>query len=285
MSKLYIVATPIGNLKDISKRALETLTNCDFIIAEDTRHTLKLLSHYNIQKKLFSYHEHNEQEKSEEVIKRMVENDIGVALVTDAGTPCISDPGYIVVKKARDMGIEIIGISGPSAVITALSVSGFQINTFAFYGFLPREQGARKKIYEYLKYSEEELFVLYESPKRIIKLLKELSEEFINSKVAVCSDLTKLHERTIVGEITEVLKLFENDEKAELGEYVVIIQKEKQEKVQEVLSNEAMIIDYIVKNKGATIKTAVTEITKSGISKKDLFNAGINLKETLHLYA
>lgn len=189
--------------------------------------------------------------------------------------------GFVIVQKAREAGIEVFGVSGPSAITTALSVSGFQINTFAFYGFLPREQGARKKIYEYLKYSEEEIFVLYESPKRIINLLKELNTEFANSQVAVCSDLTKLHERTITGSINEVTELLENDLKAELGEYVVIVKKEKIAKPEETRTLEGLIVDYIVKNPDATIKTAVAELTKTGISKKELYSAGMNLKEIM----
>lgn len=197
MSTLYVVATPIGNLKDISSRCLETLRNCDYIIAEDTRHTLKLLSHYDIRKKLVSYHEHNEISRSEEIINDLKNNNVKVALVTDAGTPCISDPGYMIINKAREAGIEVLGIPGASAVITALSISGFEINSFVFYGFLSRENKERKIAFENIKKSKEEIFVLYESPKRIKKLLEDLSLEFPNADVCVCCDLTKLHEKTL----------------------------------------------------------------------------------------
>ena len=278
MSILYVVATPIGNLKDVSSRCLETLENCDYIIAEDTRYTLKLLSHYNIHKKLISYHEHNEKIRSEEIIKDMKENDIKVALVTDAGTPCISDPGFVIVEQARKEGIEVIGISGPSAVITALSVSGFEINAFVFYGFLSRENKEKREELEKIKVSTENIFVLYESPKRIKKLLEDLYNEFPNSEVCVCCDLTKLHEKTITGKIEYIKKEIEDNPNSELGEYVVILKRENIEIKKEEISLEALLLDYLIKNENKTLKDAKEELNKKGMAKNKLYEAGENLK-------
>lgn len=279
MSVLYVVATPIGNLNDISSRCLEILKNCDYIIAEDTRHTLKLLSHYDIHKKLVSYHEHNEISRTEEIINDLKNNNIEIALVTDAGTPCISDPGYMIVNKAREAGIEVLGIPGPSAVITALSISGFEINSFVFYGFLSRENKQRRAAIEDIKKSKEEIFVLYESPKRIKKLLEELIIEFPESEISISCDLTKLHEKTIVGKIEDIKKQVEENPNSELGEYVIIFKKINIEETKEEISAEALLIDYLIKNPDTTLKIAKEEIARTGVAKNKLYDAAENLKK------
>ena len=205
MGTLFIVATPIGNLSDFSKRAVETLKECDLILVEDTRQTIKLLNFFEIKKKMVSYHKFNEKERTMEIINDL-KNGKNIALVSDAGTPCISDPGYILVKEARENNIKVIGIPGCSAVITALSIGGLDTSSFSFYGFVPTENKAKKQLFNEIKTSKVKTKVIYESPKRIIKTLSELSNDIPECVVSVCSELTKIHEKCIYGKIDEVIK-------------------------------------------------------------------------------
>ena len=169
MGTLYVVATPIGNLNDITFRALDILKNVDIIACEDTRQTLKLLNHYNIKKKLVAYHKFNEIEKTPSLIENL-KNGLNIAVVTDAGTPCISDPGYILVKCAHENNIEVIAIPGASASVSALSVSGLETKQFSFIGFLPVDNTKFNQEIEKMIESSINTFVIYESPKRIVKL-------------------------------------------------------------------------------------------------------------------
>lgn len=292
MGKLYVVATPIGNLKDMSQRAVETLKSVNFIAAEDTRHTIKLLNYFNIKCKMVSYHKFNEKERSDDIISKMKNEDIDVALVSDAGTPCISDPGCYLVRQAREAGIEVIGISGPSAAITALSVSGFDTDNFTFIGFLPRDKSDRNRIYENINNSFVDIFVLYESPKRIIDLLSELKEEFPGSKVCVCSDLTKLYEKSYYGKTVDIYSELKQNEKSGLGEYTVILNKlslgeneindDKAISCESEMSIEAMLINIIIKNH-CTLKEAIENLNKkmNSCSKKEIYKASLNLKEIM----
>ncbi len=173
MGTLFVVATPIGNLNDLSPRAIETLRIADYILVEDTRQTIKLLNHFDIKNKMVSYHKFNEKERSSEIISDLKDGK-NVALVSDAGTPCISDPGYILVKVALENNIKVIGIPGCSAVITALSIGGLDTSSFTFYGFVPTENKPRKELFNKIKESDIKTKVVYESPKRIIKLLTDL---------------------------------------------------------------------------------------------------------------
>ena len=203
MGTLFVVATPIGNLNDFSKRAEETLRQSNLILVEDTRQTIKLLNHFDIKVKMLSYHKFNERERVSEIINLLNEgNDI--SLVSDAGTPCISDPGYILIKEALENDIKVIGIPGCSAVITSLSVSGLDTSSFAFYGFVPTENKAKKELFERIKHASVKTKVIYESPKRIIKLLEYIKKEIPGCVVSVCTELTKVHEHTIHGKIEEV---------------------------------------------------------------------------------
>ena len=172
MGILYVVATPIGNLSDFSPRAIETLKNSDIILVEDTRQTIKLLNHFNIKVKMISYHKFNELKRCDEIINYINEGK-KISLVSDAGTPCISDPGYLLVKKARENNIDVIGIPGCSAVIDALQISGLDTSSFTFYGFVPTENKKKKELYAEIKKSKVKTKVLYESPKRILNLLKK----------------------------------------------------------------------------------------------------------------
>ncbi len=284
MKTLFVVATPIGNLSDISKRALDILENVDLIAAEDTRQTLKLLNHYNIKKKLISYHKFNEKAKSSEIIKYLQEGK-DIALVSDAGTPCISDPGFTVVKMARENNIEIIGIPGPSAIITALSISGLDTANFSFVGFLPTDNKKLKEELSKIKESRFSTFVIYESPKRLVKLVELLKENFKNSKLFIASDLTKIHERAFFGKIEDVYLKIKDDANIEKGEYVVIMEKEREIVTEnkdnpEELSIESLLVDIMVKE-NCSLKDAVFKLNdKNGKFKKNqIYNASLNLKK------
>ena len=176
IGKLFIVATPIGNLNDITYRAIETLKNVDIVLAEDTRHSKKLFAHFEISTPLKAFHEHNEREKTESIISEL-NSGISVALISDAGTPLISDPGYFLVSQAKKEGIEVVPIPGPSAIITALSASGLASNSFSFFGFLPSKKIARIK-YLQNKTALNETIIFYESPKRILATLTDMLEVF-----------------------------------------------------------------------------------------------------------
>lgn len=213
--KLYVVSTPIGNLGDITLRALETLKAVDIIACEDTRHTLQLLNHFEIKKPLVSYHQHSKDSKVEQIISTILDGK-NVAVVTDAGTPGISDPGEFLIRAAIENKIEIVPIPGVSAAITALSISGLSTEEFVFIGFLPHKKGRQTKLKEIEK--EKKTMILYESPFRIKKLLNELLEFAGDREVAVCRELTKKFEEVYRGKISEVLPKIK-----EKGEFVVII--------------------------------------------------------------
>ncbi|MBS3946477.1 MAG: 16S rRNA (cytidine(1402)-2'-O)-methyltransferase [Melioribacter sp.] len=218
MGKLYVVATPIGNLSDITFRAIETLKSVDLIICEDTRVTKILLDHYSISKPLFVINAQNETRKIPELINK-IRSGLNCAFVSDAGTPSISDPGTRVVNAAIKDGIEVIGIPGPSAVTLALSISGLPTDAFVFEGFLPQKKGRQTKLKELAV--EERTIVLYESTYRIEKFLNELNEYFPERQIAVCRELTKKFEEVWRGTASEILSDFSN--KVTKGEFVVVI--------------------------------------------------------------
>ncbi len=218
--ELFVVATPIGNLEDITLRALRTLESADLIAAEDTRHTRKLLSRHGITgKRLESFHDHNKEARTPSLLQRLREGE-SVALVTDSGTPGISDPGYYLVKRAIEGDLPVVPIPGPSAVTAALSCSGLPTDRFTFEGFLPVKAGRRLRRLEVLG-EESRTVILYESPHRIVKLLRELQEIMGERQVVVIRELTKIHEEKIrgtPGEIAEALAA-----KKPKGEFVVLI--------------------------------------------------------------
>lgn len=280
MGSLFVVATPIGNLADISKRAIETLENVDIILCEDTRHSLKLLNYYNIKNKLISYHKFNEVERSSSVIEKL-KSGLDIAIITDAGTPCVSDPGYVLIKKAKEEGIEVIGVGGISALVTALSVSGINSDTFTFYGFFPRENKDKKSVINEILESKIRTYIFYESPKRIIKTLKYIYENLGDVLISVSSDLTKIHEKNYYGRLSNVLKIMESNPNIELGEYVFIIENDivRENIINNDISIEALLIDVVVKN-NFSIKEGIDYLSKnSDYSKKDIYNASLNLKK------
>ncbi len=283
MGTLYVVATPIGNLNDMTKRAIETLKEVDIILCEDTRTSMKLLNNFDIKNKLMSYHKYNEQEQTKNIIK-LLKQDKNIAIITDAGTPCISDPGYILVKEARENNITVIPIGGISALITALSASGIETDKFTFQGFFPRETKDKTKLLEELNKTTIKVHIFYESPKRIIKTLEYLKNNLDIEKISIFKELTKLHEKNYYGTLEEVLDKLQNEEKTNQGEYTFIIKtKPKQEtKKEQNISLEALIIDKLIKEQ-KTIKEIIEILNKENhnISKKALYNASLNLKQIL----
>jgi len=217
---LYLVATPIGNLEDITLRALRTLKECDVVAAEDTRRTGLLLKHFEISKPLLSYFQFNEAKRSEEILERLGHGE-KVALVTDAGSPGISDPGERVVRAAIAAGFRVESLPGPSALIAALTASGLPTDEFHFIGFLPHKSGQRRKLIEDLKTLSSTL-VIYESPYRIEKLLTELHELYPNRQVVLARELTKKFEEYLRGTPAQLLQLFK--QRTVRGEFVVLIQ-------------------------------------------------------------
>lgn len=280
MGTLYVVGTPIGNLGDMSKRAINILSSVSLIACEDTRVSVNLLRYFNINNKLVSYHKFNEQEKSSYLID-ILKNDQDIALISDAGCPCISDPGSILVKGCLDNGISVVAIPGSSAIITALMVSGMDTRSFAFYGFLEREN---KKIEESLmkiKNDSCNLSVIYESPKRIIKTLNKIEEVLGDVSVCVCNDLTKKFEKKYYGKIANVKEEMLNNENYELGEYVIVIEKSENtiNEESEQVSMEALLVDTLLKN-NCTMKEAIKLVSeKYSYSKNSVYNASLNLKK------
>ena len=267
---LYVVATPIGNLEDITFRALNVLKGVDLIACEDTRHTRKLLTYYGIEgKKLVPYHEHNEEEQSEKLISLLLQGK-NVALVSDSGTPSISDPGYRVVKRAREMGIKVVPVPGPSAVIAALSACGFPTDTFAFFGFLPRKE---KKLLERL----EEIFsfpgtsVCYESPHRIERTLEIVGKHFPKKELGVFKEITKLNEKFYRGTAKEVLSKL-REEGAVRGEFVILFPPEKKEVKENSRVLAEKLAEEMIMEKKMSVKDAVKKIkSKVDLPKREIY--------------
>ena len=216
--RLYIVATPIGNLKDFTFRAIDTLKEVDFVFAEDTRNSIQLMKHYKIETKIDSYHEHNNVKKIPKIIN-LLNAGKNIALISDAGTPTISDPGYKLIRACIDEEINIIPIPGASAVTAALSASGLPSDSFFFLGFLPHKKGRKKKI-SFLK-SLDNTIIIFESPHRLLKTLKELHDKLGERPVVVARELTKLYEEIIRGNFDSIIEYFES--KKVKGEIVIII--------------------------------------------------------------
>ncbi len=227
MSTIYIIPTPIGNLGDITYRAIDLLNTSHKIFAEDTRTTKKLLQHYNIDQKLYPYHQHNEHHIVDKIIDDLLQEDLVVSLVSDAGTPGISDPGFLLVSKAIEKNISVFCLPGPTALIPALVQSGFPTNEFLFVGFLPHKKGRQKKLKEISKQKSTQ--VLYESPHRLLKLIEEIILYYGEDKrISISKEITKLHETHYRGTAKEMHYIFSS--LLIKGEYVVIIEKNKTSK-------------------------------------------------------
>jgi len=284
MSTLYVVATPIGNLSDMSPRAIETLKNVTLICAEDTRVTKKLTNHFGIDTPLISCHQHNEKGRGQEITDRMLAEDIDVAVVTDAGTPAISDPGTEIVRIAAEKGIPVMAIAGPTAFAAAVSVSGFDFSSFTFYGFLPREnKELKEKLADIGRKSEGAIF--HESPYRVKNLVAMIGETLPGARLSVSCDLTKLHELTIRGTPEEVLAMLEANEKSEKGEYCLVadlrgVQLPEEKPVIQA-SLEARIFDLLLQD--VSIRDAVEQLVSEGEKKNAVKAASLKVKELLDL--
>ncbi|NLL63765.1 MAG: 16S rRNA (cytidine(1402)-2'-O)-methyltransferase [Ruminococcaceae bacterium] len=266
---IYIVGTPIGNLQDFSPRAIETLKNCDFIAAEDTRVTLKLLNHFEIKKPLTSYFEHNKKFKGDVILKRILDGE-SCALVTDAGMPAISDPGMELINKCHEYGIKVVSIPGPTAFATALSVSGMDSSRFTFEGFLPVTKKARKEHLESIK-QETRTMVFYEAPHKLSNTLRDLFSHLGNRDICIVRELTKMYEETIHTTLEQAtIDYPENNLK---GEIVLIVAGAKEVQAQITL-NEAIDLanDYI--EKGMSKNDAAKTVAKqTSLKKGDIYKA------------
>ncbi len=281
MAILYVVATPIGNLQDLSPRGADTLRNADLIIAEDTRVTMKLCQVFGLKAPLISCHRHSEGGKAPGLARKILEEDLTAALVTDAGTPCISDPGSEVVRECADAGIPVIPIPGCCAGITAVSISGYDAREFAFYGFLPREKkDIRAKLEEIARGAK--VAVLHESPFRIIELTEVIAQTLPGVKMTVCCDLTKLHEKTLRGNPDEVLRALKADEKTKKGEYCVVLDLHavtlpEQETEAAEWPVEAKLIEEM--KQGKSLREAQETLIAGGEKKNAVKQAALTLKK------
>ena len=283
MPTLYVVATPIGNLGDMTPRAIETLKNVSLIAAEDTRVTQKLLSAFDIHTPLTSCHEHNERSKAVQIVERMLAEDMDVAVTTDAGTPCISDPGSILTAEAIKAGIEVLAVPGPTAMASALSVSGLDVTEFTFFGFLPRQKNELKeKLLDMARRSK--VGVVHESPHRIMDLLQAVQDVLPNTLVSASCDLTKKYEKTVRGTVSAVLSELEANPKAEKGEYCFAFQWAQEdipqpEAAKSELSLEAQLFDGLVR--GLSMREAVDELVAKGERKNAVKAASLNVKNMM----
>lgn len=271
--KLYLCATPIGNLGDITPRVLETLEMVDLIAAEDTRNSIKLLNHFEIKTPMTSYHEYNKVEKAKYLIEQMQQGK-DIALITDAGTPAISDPGEVLVQMCQESGITVTSLPGPAALIVALTLSGLSTRRFCFEGFLSPDKNLKKDILEDLK-EETRTMILYEAPHHLVKTLEELYQTLGNRKITICRELTKKFETIFPTTLEEALATYESEEPR--GEYVLVLEgksledkkKESQESFQEIPIEEHM---KMYEDKGMDRKEAMKQVAKDrGITKRDVY--------------
>ena len=280
MARLYVVATPIGNLSDMTPRAIETLKNVDLIAAEDTRVTRALLNHFGIDTPTISNHQHNEEHRASSLPQRMLEEELDVAVVTDAGTPCISDPGSVLVREAAALGIEVLAVPGPTAMASALSVSGFDTREFAFYGFLPRQKKELREKLIAMKKSGVPVGVVHESPHRVIELVRVISETLPGCLISASCDLTKLYEKTIRGTADEVLDMLESNEKAEKGEYCLVLDMSgvelEAESEKTSASLEAQLFEEMMA--GCDLRLASQTLTERGYKRNEVYKARTNVQ-------
>jgi 16S rRNA (cytidine1402-2'-O)-methyltransferase len=277
--KLYVVATPIGNLADISFRAIETLKQVDLIAAEDTRHVKLLLQHYGISNKVLSFHQHNEGKVAESLLENLRAG-LSVALVSDAGTPLLSDPGMPLVRKVKDAGLAVVPIPGACALIAALSVAGLPVTQFSFEGFLPRTSSARKAFFTE-KLASPTTWIFYESCHRILAALQDMATVLTaDRQIVIARELTKLHETIVKTSLAEALELVAQDDNMRKGEFVVIVEgAAKVSKEDDILSTE-QLNTLAVLMRECSIKTAVELAVKiTGARKKLLYQAALDLEK------
>ena len=309
--KLYVVATPIGNLSDMTQRAIETLRECDIIAAEDTQNSMTILTKFEIKTKLVSNHKFNEANSAEYFIRELLSGK-NIAVISDAGTPCISDPGGFLVKKALENNIGVIGIPGACAAVTAISISGFDVKSFTFEGFFPRENSEIKKITQKIK-NNPGIYIFYESPKRIIKTFEIFAENLPDCNLCLCNDLTKKFEKIYRGLPLDILHELEANPFAEKGEYTIVIDwienagnsknpehsennvgagsSRPQSQSTSISSIESIIVDVMIKQK-CTLKDAIKHISSNtefrsvyayDFGKNEVYAASLNLKKMFDL--
>ena len=272
--KLYLCATPIGNLEDITYRVVRTLNEVDLIGAEDTRNSIKLLNHFDIKTPMTSYHEFNKYDKAKQLVEMMKEGK-NIAIITDAGTPGISDPGEEVVRQCFEAGIQVTSLPGPAACITALTMSGQKTRRFCFEAFLPKDKKEKVAVLEELK-NETRTIIIYEAPHWLARTLKELRETLGNRQLTLCRELTKKYEEADKTTIDQAIEKY--NEKEPRGEYVLVIEGKSQEEIQEENKQkwESMTIEehmeYYI-SQGNDKKSAMKLVAKDrGVSKRDIYN-------------
>ena len=272
---LYLCATPIGNLEDITFRVINTLKEVDLIAAEDTRHSIKLLNHFEIKTKMTSYHEYNRVEKAKVLVKQLQEGK-NIALITDAGTPGISDPGEELVRQCHEVGITVTALPGACALINALIISGQPTRRFCFEAFLPSDKQERRDVISELE-NETRTMIIYEAPHRLKKTLAELTEVFgVDRRLSVCKELTKRHENVFLTTFGEVVEFYENNEPR--GEYVLVIEGKSRDdikKEQQAQWESMSIVEHVDKYiaDGMDKKEAMKAAAKDrGISKREVYN-------------
>ena len=280
--KLYIVATPIGNSRDMSPRGREILSTVDIIAAEDPRRSMVLLNKLEIRNRLVSNHKFNEYGKAKYFINEMLSGK-SVAVITDAGTPCISDPGNELIRAAVEAGIPVIGVPGCCAAVNALSISGFDLSSFLFYGFFPRENADRRKLLEKLRRGDTRTFAFYESPKRIMELVDFFIDQQAGVRMCLCNDMTKLHEMAFRGTPAEVKEQLLAKGNYDKGEYAVIVEVAEEyifNKKEHAVSAEALLVDAMVRD-GLSSRDAVAAVLSdenNSYTKNELKAAALNLK-------
>lgn len=278
--KLYLCATPIGNLEDITFRVLNTLKEVDLIAAEDTRHSIKLLNHFDIKTPMTSYHEFNKFEKAEYLVEKL-RNGLNIALITDAGTPGISDPGEELVRQAYQAEIEVTSLPGAAACVTALTISGLSTRRFAFEAFLPTDKKERQRILEELK-TETRTIILYEAPHHLKKTLEELSKALGNRKISICRELTKRYETIFRTTLEEAMEYYKVNEPR--GEYVLVVEQKdykellEEEKIKwfEMTLEEHM---RLYENQGISAKEAMKAVALDrGMTKREVYQQLLEIK-------
>ena len=280
---LYIVATPIGNARDMSERGREILETADIIAAEDTRRSMVLLGKLGIRNDLSANHRFNEHGKAKWFLSQLLAGK-SIAVITDAGTPCISDPGNELIRAAVEYGVRVVGIPGACAAVTALSVSGFDVSTFFFYGFFPREAADRRRVLAMMRRGGTKTYAFYESPKRVMGAVEFLIEAGADVRLCLCNDMTKLHETTFRGTPAEVREQLLAKGNYEKGEYAMIAEVQDGwflREVEHIRTPEALLVDCMVRS-GCTAKDAIRLLLKdenNTYSKNELYAAHLSLKE------
>ncbi len=270
---LYLCATPIGNLGDMTPRVVETLQQVDVIAAEDTRNSIKLLNHFEIHTPMTSYHEYNKVEKARQLVAQLLEGK-NIALITDAGTPAISDPGEVLVSMCQENNIKVTSLPGAAACITALTLSGLSTRRFCFEGFLPADKKEKKEVLSELA-TESRTMILYEAPHHLIRTLEELLETIGNRRITLCRELTKRFETVVPTTIEGALQMYEEEEPR--GEYVLVVEGRslKEKKAQEIAGWESMSIEehmVYYEEQGMDHKSAMKAVAKDrGVSKRDIY--------------